>query len=101
MSTLAVRRPDFQCRDDLAISLQLIARSPAWLSAIAAMQRTRPELLAERAVDRVVGNAMQVCAVHDQMPPFFRSGRQLLQFATKQHQRLIGRPFAAHLKLSP
>ena len=72
MAALVVGRANLECGDDLAIPLHVIAFDLPWLALIPPVQRSRPELIAERAIDSVRGNAMQVGAVLDQMQALLR-----------------------------
>jgi len=65
--------------------------------AIASMQRTRTELLAQRPINRGDRHIVEIGAAKYQVPPLGRSSRQTLQPPAQRHQDIIGGTPPAHV----
>ena len=90
---LAVRRPQLQGGDDLAVALQGGERERTRPTTIGPMQRTRAPLFAQLAVQGCTGDAVEPGGVGQKPGAFRITRRQLLQPPAERHHRLGRQPF--------
>ena len=88
--TLAVRGPQLQGGDDLAVALEGRCRHGAWDTLVGTVRRLGMSPALERAVERRAGDAIKLGGGRDQPGPFGIAWRQPLQ-PPAQGQHRLGR----------